>query len=465
MLRATNWITPLTLGMALVSATPTQAAEGRKPAAPVLQAAHEPTAADYVVELPAEEEDTDDEYSAYPYNAADEAAQPLDGAEGDEPVAMEEDSEETDAASDEAGDTEQAEVIKERYPNGSIRIERQTTQDAAGNYINHGSWKMWDERGNLQVQGQYEYGNRTGVWVRWYRSVQEANILSKAPYSQYPGPFISQAEFKNDLLDGLWTIYDGKTRKISQWSFEKGKRNGPSTWWFANGKKMREANFVSGDMQGEYFEWAPDGALREKEHYEEGRKLSNKVSYYKDGKAKKSAGLYLFAKDVEHSPDDWWNCKLLTTVKTGKDEKHGPWTSWFPSGQMQLQGAYEHDLQVGKFTWWHSNGQRALEGSFDRGKQDGSWTWWHANGQKSIEGEYAHGNPSGRWTWWHEDGRVVQSADLSHSEGVVIETPRHLDPLAVPSAPSPTQSKAPGKTPANTARRGAPGQPAPRAVR
>lgn len=448
MLRATNWITPLTLGMALVSAMPTQAAEGRKPSEPVAQAAHEPQAADYVVQLPADEEASAESDSSYPYTADDETAQPL-----DEPVAMEgEELDEATSTEEDAPATEEAEVIKERYPNGSIRIERETTQDAAGNYINHGSWKMWDERGNLQVQGQYEYGNRTGVWIRWYRSVTDANILGKAPYSQFPGPFISQAEFKNDLLDGLWTIYDGKTRKISQWSFEKGKRNGTSTWWFANGKKMREANFVSGDMQGEYFEWAPDGTVRVKEQYEEGRKIATKTAYHKDGKAKKTEGVYLFAKEVEHSPDDWWNCKLLTTVKSGKDEKHGPWTSWFPSGQMQLQGAYEHDLQVGKFTWWHSNGQRALEGTFDRGKQDGGWTWWHANGQKSIEGEYANGNPTGRWTWWHEDGRVVQSADLSHSEGVVIETPRHLEPLAVPVAPTPT----PSKSPASTARRPAP---------
>ncbi len=137
--------------------------------------------------------------------------------------------------------------------------------------------------------------------------------------------------------------------------------------------------------------------------------------------------MYLFAKDIEHSPDDWWNCKLVTTVKTGKDEKHGPWTSWFANGQKQLEGTYDHDVQVGQFTWWHANGQRALQGRFDNGKQDGTWTWWYANGQKSIQGEYAKGNPTGRWTWWKDDGRVVQSADLSQSEGVVIETPRELE--------------------------------------
>jgi antitoxin component YwqK of YwqJK toxin-antitoxin module len=276
--------------------------------------------------------------------------------------------------------------------------------------------------------------------------VSDANLLAKAPYKQFAGPFVSQAMFDNGQLEGYWTIYDGKMRKISQWAFAEGKRHGPSVWWYPNGKKMREAHFAHGDMDGEYREWNPDGTQTVKEAYQEGRKLALKTSYH-TGEIKKSEGLYLFAKDIEHSPDDWWNCKLITTVKSGKDEKHGPWTSWFANGQKQLEGRYEHDVQVGQFTWWHSNGQRALQGGFQRGKQNGKWTWWHANGQKSIEGEYVYGNPTGRWTWWKEDGRVVQSADLSNSEGVVIDTPRPLkDEPPIP--PSPRMSKPPRRQPA-----------------
>ncbi len=422
MLRGTKCITALTIGMAM-------ACEASMLQAQNLSNQSQPTAAkatptDYVVELPADD-DADDRDAPGKYAASDDdAPQPL---------------EDPSSAGDES-ESQGPELIKERFPNGATRIERQVTQDAQGNYLNHGSWKMSDERGNLVAQGQYEYGNRTGEWIRWYRSVSDANILSKPPYKNFAGPFISQATFKNDKLDGLWTIYDGKTHKISQWTFTDGKRNGPSTWWYPNGKKMRKAQFKNGDMDGQYVEWAPDGSPKIQETYQEGRKLAVKTSYHK-GNAKKSEGTYLFAKDVEHSPDDWWNCTLITTVKTGKDEKHGHWVSWFVSGQKQLEGTYEHDVQVGPFTWWHSNGQKALAGHFDHGKQDGVWTWWHANGQKSIEGEYARGNPTGRWTWWQEDGRVVQSADLSTSEGVVIDTPRQLDVPAVPRVSQPLRKQ------------------------
>jgi antitoxin component YwqK of YwqJK toxin-antitoxin module len=327
-------------------------------------------------------------------------------------------------ASDAASTGEQqSEVIKERFADGKVKIERETTQDAAGNYLNHGSWKMWDQRGNLVAQGQYRYGDRTGTWVRWYRSVKEAPLMGTTPYKEFAGPFVSQATFQNGQLNGYWTIYDGKLHKISQWRFVDGKRHGLSIWWHPGGRKMREIEFRDGDIDGHLVEWSPEGAAVTKETYQAGRKLAQKTSHYKDGKAKKSQGMYLFAKDAEKTSDDWWNCKLVATTKAGRDERHGPSTSWHASGQRQLEGTYEHDLQVGLFTWWHANGQKSLEGRYDQGKQDGRWTWWYGNGQKSIQGGYAKGNPTGRWTWWGEDGRVAQSADLSGSEGVVINTP------------------------------------------
>jgi antitoxin component YwqK of YwqJK toxin-antitoxin module len=127
----------------------------------------------------------------------------------------------------------------------------------------------------------------------------------------------------------------------------------------------------------------------------------------------------------------------VETTKTGADERHGPWSSWHPNGQRQLEGTYDHDLQVGLFTWWHANGQKNLEGRFIKGKQDGPWVWWYDNGQKSIQGEYAKGNPTGRWTWWDEDGRVAQSADLSGTEGVVIQTLPDMSPSMLPQARKP----------------------------
>ncbi len=335
-----------------------------------------------------------------------------------------------------------SELIKERFPNGSAKVERRVTQDAQGNYLNHGTWKMWDQRGGPVAQGTYDFANRTGTWTRWYRTAADTDLLTKLPYNQFNEPFISQATFKHDQLDGLWTIYDGKMRKISQLHFADGKRQGLATWWYATGRKMREVEYKDGEMEGQLLEWSPEGKLLVKDTYEGGRKLATKLANHPGG-GKKSEGTYLFPKEIEQTPDDWWNCKLATTTKNGKEEKHGPWTSWYSNGQAQLEGTYEHDVQVGKFVWWHANGQKAQEGHFDHGKQDGFWTWWFPSGQKSIRGEYAKGTPTGKWTWWKEDGHVVQAADLSNAEGVVIDMPADSDGQMLPriNTASPTMGK------------------------
>jgi len=318
-------------------------------------------------------------------------------------------------------DSSKPELIQERYSNRAIKIEREVKQDANGNYVNHGVWKMWDQRGNVIAEGQYQDGERDGTWNRWYRT-SEVELLRKMPYQEYTGPFISQATFTEGKLDGKWTIYDAKQHKISEWSFADGHRDGKSIWFYSNGQKMREIDYRDGEIDGQYLEWSPDAKLLVRDVYQGGRRLAKKIAEH-NASQRRSEGVFLFAKDVVKTSDDWWNCEPATYEKTGKDEKHGPWTSWYETGQKQMQGEYRNDSPVGKFTWWHVNGQKALEGTYVNGKQHGRWVWWHQNGQKSIQGEYVMGNPTGHWSWWGEDGKVSQAANLSHTEGKVVELP------------------------------------------
>jgi antitoxin component YwqK of YwqJK toxin-antitoxin module len=438
MVRSAKWMTSMALGLVLAwQGLPAQAQQAAFPGEPTPTRLREAVdtdqgdsddAADDADEM--SEDSTDDESNTKleaPRNSR---------REDDAPKASKAPKARKNAETSRSEPTER-EIIKERFADGSVKVEREVAQDAEGNYHNHGIWKTWDARGNLLAQGEFNHGNRCGTWVRWYRNPSEVPLLMKLPYSKYNGPFISQAAFDNDLLDGMWTIYDGKKNKISQWEFSKGKRNGVSIWWHTNGHKMREVGYRDGELHGQLLEWGTDGTLLAKETYQGGHRQAPKVvAKYQDG-SKKSEGMYLFSKEVEQSPDDWWNCKAQVTSKQGKDERHGPWTTWYANGQPQLEGNFEHDLQSGQFAWWHQNGQKALEGRFDAGKQHGAWTWWYPSGQKSIRGEYAHGNPSGRWTWWKEDGKVSQSADLSHSEGVVVDTPATTDLDNLPEAKQP----------------------------
>jgi antitoxin component YwqK of YwqJK toxin-antitoxin module len=323
-----------------------------------------------------------------------------------------------------------ADIIRERYPSGKVKVERHVTQDAEGNYVNHGSWKMWDENGTLLADGQYRHNRRHGVWNRWYKG-DESKLFSEQPYNQFAGPFVSQAAFEEGQMHGEWLIYDSKQRKISQVQFADGQRSGKAVWYFPNGKPMRDTTFRGGVIDGELRQWNADGKLAVQETYQSGRKLAPKIEYYRNTQ-KKSEGNYLHAPVVVQTADDWWNAQLATFTTQGKDERHGTLTIWYENGQKQRQGDYQYDLPIGKYVWWYSNGQKALEGTYKNGKQQGIWTWWHNNGQKATEGMYTDGYPVQNWMWWKPDGKVAQKADLSHHSGEVISEKRNPREAALP---------------------------------
>ncbi len=175
MIRSWKWMTSITLGLALswqVLPASAQTFESDEAPAPLeaeqdVEPAGDDGAAATTEEGPAEMP----AHEGYDAGATSDAEAPATlGDEQAAPVPM----------ADEQP-TSETEVIKERYPNGSVKIEREVTQDDDGNYVNHGMFKTFDERGNLTAQGEYRNGKRQGTWIRWYRSVAEAILLAQAP--------------------------------------------------------------------------------------------------------------------------------------------------------------------------------------------------------------------------------------------------------------------------------------------
>ena len=67
----------------------------------------------------------------------------------------------------EPGVAGEVELVRERYLDGKVRIERQVTLNNDGNYVNHGAWKMYSPSGDVVAEGQYNFGERNGMWTRW----------------------------------------------------------------------------------------------------------------------------------------------------------------------------------------------------------------------------------------------------------------------------------------------------------
>jgi len=340
------------------------------------------------------------------------------------------------AAETNADEPENNEVIRERYPNSAIKIERHVTQDADGNYYNHGLWTQWDEKGRLVGSGEYRYGKRQGRWVRQY-AAGEAPMLNGPQYKDFLPPIFAEANFEDGAINGTWRVVDSKGRKVSEWEFDHGERNGKSVWYYPNGQKRREVDYRQGDIDGEVLEWGPDNKVASREKYVEGRRLAMQVDYYGPGQ-KRSEGMILFAKEITKTNYDFWTgtAALQVVGSEGANQRCGAWSWWHKNGQKQMEGQYEADMPTGKFAWWYANGQKQLQGEYISGKQQGRFTWWHDNGQKQLEGDYVAGVLSGKWTRWNKDGRVVEVGDYSADGKQIVQEPHPLPGVEESNAPT-----------------------------
>ncbi len=306
--------------------------------------------------------------------------------------------------------TQTAETVRERYADGQTKIEREVTLDKAGNYVNHGAWRMWDSAGKLIAEGRHDMGQRVGLWKRTHVR-EESPVLDEFPFNKFSAPFTSQATFVADQLEGDWVINDAKGRQCSRISLVRGKRHGKATLWQPDGQVYREASFQRGVAKGEVLQRDANDQLITVATYVDGHLLVNKVTNFTESEIKESDGSYLSSMGSETSSDDYWELHFAEYATQAEDQRHGAFKQWYANGQLKLEGNFQFDRESGPFVWWHANGQKAVEGEFVDGQQDGQWVWWHANGQKASQGDFHYGTLVGTWRQWDVEGRLAQTQE------------------------------------------------------
>ena len=323
----------------------------------------------------------------------------------------------SDGAATSEGNIEQ---VAERYPNGKIKIERQVTKDASGNYVNHGTYTRYDIDGKVQRTGTFLNGKQHGSWTQSFAK-DEGHLFVMDPEGEFRGPFASQATFNDGQLDGVWTIKDHNGQNIVEWTFDNGTRNGKWTWWYSNGQKRLEATYQNGKLDGEEMEWSRNGKLIAKNTYIDGRHLTATVGWYTLGQ-KHFEGYYLSVVKMPEATYDWWDGTVTTaaTTPTGEDLQHGVWIEWYQSGNKKTEAHYDHGVATGKFVWWYENGQKQAEVDYQAGVPSGIWMTWHPNGLKESQAEYHNGQQIGQWMHWDANGKLIEvrgtNNDNAHPE-------------------------------------------------
>jgi antitoxin component YwqK of YwqJK toxin-antitoxin module len=278
----------------------------------------------------------------------------------------------------------EVELVRERFADGSVNIERQITIDKDGNYVNHGGYKMFSTKGDVIAEGQYHFGRRVGTWTRWHAKNDSATF-SEIPFKQFKAPFMSQVNFTDGKMDGEWIIVDANDRKVCQITLKEGLRHGMAITWLPNGSTYRQATYENGLPVGELLELnRQTGDVVRTGTYVEGRKAVTKNEYYGRGKTdKQTETTFLGPAATLQAADEFATVRFAKYASEGEYLRHGLAKAWYPNGKLEFEGTYQYGKKSGTFTFWHENGQLASTGEYREGEPDGQWVWWHENGQKA----------------------------------------------------------------------------------
>ncbi|TWU01399.1 toxin-antitoxin system YwqK family antitoxin [Neorhodopirellula pilleata] len=307
----------------------------------------------------------------------------------------------------------QTELIRQRFNNGNVHIEREVAQDVQGNYVNHGKYIEYNVKGEVVRSGNYTQGELEGEW-RQTIGVEEARQLTNTLDGGFQPPFQSHATFLNGQLSGAWTVSDSKGNLVLIWQFENGNREDTSVWYNSRGAVIREVTFDSNVPHGPAIVNDSKTSKPQRIELDRGRIVQTKTDWYESRtqKKKKSESHVLVPYANEMAEHDWWNSRF-STQPAGSTEpvRHGLVSTWHPNGQLAFVGTYDQGKQNGEFVWYYENGQPQGRGQIEADAKVGEWTWWHPNGMKEATGYYDAGKPSGTWAAWAANGQLLQRGD------------------------------------------------------
>ena len=80
-------------------------------------------------------------------------------------------------------------------------------------------------------------------------------------------------------------------------------------------------------------------------------------------------------------------------------ERHGPSTSWYPSGQKESESNYIDGNLNGKAIYWYESGIKKSQANYKDCKQEGLYKEWHKSGQLRFEAYYENGCITKVYEW------------------------------------------------------------------
>jgi antitoxin component YwqK of YwqJK toxin-antitoxin module len=130
------------------------------------------------------------------------------------------------------------------YPDGHIKQE--------DNFINGtGSYKLYDENGNLEQTGTYKNGKLEGSPIVYYTNYYpDSNIIKET------------GSYKDGKEYGTITTYYKNGQIHYKMEYKYGERNGLSIGYYENGALYEKGSFIDNKPNGKSYRYFKNGSIQ-----------------------------------------------------------------------------------------------------------------------------------------------------------------------------------------------------------
>jgi antitoxin component YwqK of YwqJK toxin-antitoxin module len=245
-----------------------------------------------------------------------------------------------------------------------------------------GTWTWFDRSNNIERQGDYSDGKKTGPWFEW----SENKLVFSGTYT-------------DGKPDGEFTYFDRNGNELGRFEIHDG--TGVMQTFWPNHRVASKQKLYQGNEEGAYEELSFRGKTLVRGRFSSGKKHGH---WHEQDEL-----------DVPQLDEDWKHGKLDGTVKkysSGKvvleahykdGKAEGPYTE-YRDGKPALVGQFVDDARDGTWTQYDASGSVVLTATYKAGVLDGPWR--QLVGGAVVEGQMVAGRRSGAWTRTDRAGAV-----------------------------------------------------------
>lgn len=306
--------------------------------------------------------------------------------------------------------------------------------------------------GKKSSEGPMRNGKPDGYWKTYYESGivksegNRLNFLLDSVWKFYSEEGIAMVSYtyKTGKKNGIKKTFDPKTGVlISDENYVDDIKNGETILYFPNGAVKSRTKFIEGKEEGIAYEYNEEGIIQTVIEYKYGftkklekinRKDKNGLKqgvwkeFYENGIVKLD-GRYVDDKKDGYFKEYDKKGSLLSTSKyiKGVLQKDVPELAkvdirkeYYPDGKIKYIGGYKDSLPQGPHRQYDESGNivssQIYEDGFlmgegildEKGRQQGPWKEYHPTGELRATGEYKDGKKIGEWIFYHTNGKVEQ---------------------------------------------------------